>query len=188
MLGFAPVVAVVAMVVAIFAIMGNQSGHAQISKDATEIGALKETLSASKLELDKLKAMIVSASRENALLNEKIKKQDELLTRVVQNVTPIQTKLKISPTLEAQLLGPASAVSAAPVAQPAHQPPAPVKPEAKPVMPKPEKSHAPAAAKVPAKPHKAAPATAPAQATANDKELSPQVKAMKEAIERFNQK
>jgi hypothetical protein len=198
MLGFSPVMAVLALAIAVYAIVGNQSGRAQLSKDAATIDSLNANLSATKLELEKLKAAASAASRDTALLNEKLKKQDERVARIIQNVTPMQMKLKISPTLEAQLLQPASGV-AAPVAPVAAPPVREVKP-AKPVKTaepsKPAKSAESVKPAKPPKPSKSvklskhvepvAAASAVAPSSAPGQQLSPQVKAMKEAIERFN--
>lgn len=188
MLGLAPTVAVIALVVAVLAMMGNQSGREQIGKDAAVIAGLNANLSASKLELEKLKVTLATMQKDMALQSEKSKKQDELVAKIVQNITPLQMKLKISPTLEAQLLqaasGVASAVSAAPrvATPPAHETKTPMHEHeaksAKPAKPKPASV-----------PPDAAPASSAADTPKGEKPpLSPQVKAMKEAIEKFNQK
>lgn len=138
MLVFAPVVAVVALVIAVLAVNGSQSGRAQLDKANARIDGLNSGLSASRGELEKFKAAV---AKENSLRNEDIAKRDERMAKIVQNITPLQTKLKISPTLEEQLRQAASAV-AAPVAA----------------------------------------------STGADKKPSPQVQAMKEAIEKYNKK
>lgn len=185
MMGLAPLVAVVALVVAVLAMMGNQSIKTQIGKDAATIESLNANLSASKAEVEKLKAAML---KDAALQNEKIKKQEERTTLIVQSITPLQTKLKISPTLDAQLSG--GVIAAVPVPTITH-PPVVVPPpahEVKPVAPKTESKPKSVA---PAKPHEAAHAEKSKPHTtgntpADSKQLSPQVKAMKEAIERFN--
>ncbi|TAJ78122.1 MAG: hypothetical protein EPO42_08560 [Gallionellaceae bacterium] len=149
MLAFAPVVAVVALVIAVLAVNGSQSGREQLDKANARIDSLNSGLSASRGELEKFKAAV---SKENSLRNEDIAKRDERMAKIVQNITPLQTKLKISPTLEEQLRQAASAVAAA-SAVPTSAVAAPV-----------------------------------AASTGADKKPSPQVRAMKEAIEKYNKK
>lgn len=144
MLGFAPLVAVMALVVAVVAVSGNRSGEEQLGKAVAATEGLEKDLEAAKTELDRLRlAMASDKSRQE----EERLKQKELEARLVQNITQLQMKAKISPTLEQQLQPPASAPAAASAA--------------------------------------GAPATM-SPATGAGKELSPQVKAIKEAIEKFN--
>jgi hypothetical protein len=86
--------------------------------------------------------------------DEKNNNQDEQAIKIIQNVSKMQVKMRISPTLEDQLRQPviASAVGAVP---------ATVAPAAAPV----------AKAAVP---------------TGNDKKYSPQVQAIKDAIDKLN--
>lgn len=107
--GFAPVVAVVALVIAVIAVIGNQSSQAQIRKADAKIASMSTSLSAYKGELAKLRA---ARSKEKAMQSEERKKQNEDETKIVQNVTRLQVKMKISPTLEEQLRQPASATAA----------------------------------------------------------------------------
>jgi hypothetical protein len=184
LLGLGPLLATAALVVAVMALMGNRSGHDQLEQNATAIANLTASLATSKAEVDKLK---LNALKETSAQNERFKKMDERVNLIIQNVIPLQVKLKMSPTLEQQLSLPASAV-AAPVAHPpapaaTHAPAAVQKSVAK-AAPPPHVEHAPA--KAPAKPS-AAPVAKPAKPD-GDKELSPQVRAMKEAIERYNKK
>jgi|GEM_PF-6099284 hypothetical protein len=100
MLGLAPVIAVCALGVAIAAVIGNQAGEEQLSKSIAKIDSLSVSLASTKGELEKLK---VSIAQEKGLQEEERKKQEERLAKIVQNITPLQLKLKISPTLEEQL-------------------------------------------------------------------------------------
>lgn len=187
LMGLAPVLAVAALAVAVMALMGSRSGHEQLEQNAATIANLTASVAASKAEVDKLK---LNALKEASAQNERLKKMDERMNLVIQNVIPLQVKLKMSPTLDQQLSLPAAAV-AAPVAH----------------LPPPAAVHAPVAPaitkKAPAKTAPASPAphaeqhtpvktpAAPAAKQAKpdgDKELSPQVRAMKEAIERYNKK
>lgn len=188
MLGLAPVLAIAALVVAVMALMGSRSGHTQLEQNAAVIANLTASLAASKAEVDKLK---LNALKETAAQNERLKKMDERVNLVIQNVIPLQVKLKMSPTLDQQLSLPASAV----VAPVAHLPPSPAAhtPVAH-VPPAPavtKKTPAKTTPSSPAPQVEHTPAKAPAAKTAKpdgDKELSPQVRAMKEAIERYNKK
>ncbi|KAF0206147.1 MAG: hypothetical protein FD173_461 [Gallionellaceae bacterium] len=167
LLGLVPVVAVGALVVAVIAITDNRSGQKQLGEMAAKIEGLNTSLSATKAELEKLKA---SAAKEKAQQNEELLKQDERVSKIIQNITPLQVKLKIRPTLDEQLQQPAGASAVAPAV-----------------------SHtAPAAAPhavAPATPHVSSATSAPSKTpAAADKTISPQVKAMKEAIQQFNKK
>lgn len=189
LLGLGPLLAIAALAVAVMALMGNRSGHEQLEQNAAAIANLTASLAASKAEVDKLK---LNALKETAAQTERLKKMDERMNLVIQNVIPLQVKLKMSPTLDQQLSLPASAV-VAPVAHlsppaavhapAAHTQAAPTiakKTPAKAAAPAPHAEHAPAKAT-------AAPVAKPAKPD-GDKELSPQVRAMKEAIERYNKK
>lgn len=188
LMGLAPLLAVAALAVAVMALMGSRSGHEQLEQNAAAIANLTASLNASKAEVDKLK---LNALKETSAQNERLKKMDERMNLVIQNVIPLQVKLKMSPTLDQQLSLPASAV----VAPVAHLPPSPAAhtpvahvPPAPAITKKtPAKTTSPSSA-----PHvEHTPAKTPVAKTAKpdgDKELSPQVRAMKEAIERYNKK
>ncbi len=146
MLGLAPVLSIIALAIAIYAVTQNQSGEEQLSKSKSKIDNLNASLLATKSELDKLKAAI---AQTNGLQDDVDKKQDERVNKIIQNVTPLQVKLKMFPTLEEQLRQAAMASAVAPAA----------------------------ASGIPV----ASPVAAPAE-----KQAIPQVKAMKEAIEKYN--
>jgi len=160
MRGFAPVVAVLALAIAMIAVTGNESSQALLSKVAARIDSMSASLSASKGELRKLKA---ATAQEKAMQEEERKKQDERVTKIIQNVTQLQEKMRIFPTLEEQLYQPASASDVTSSA---------VMPSA--VMP----SVASAVA---------APATK-AVSTDTDKKPGIRTQGLKEAIEKFNKK
>lgn len=98
--GFAPVAAVAALIVAVMAFNGNHSGLAQLERNATVIESLNASLLASKTELEKLKA---ATSQEKLLYEEASNKQNEQTEKIIQNVSHLQAKMKISPTLQEQL-------------------------------------------------------------------------------------
>ena len=155
MLAVVPILSLAALGVAVFAVTGNRSGAEQISKAAANIESLSATLTATQSELEKLKA---AQALEKIAQEVERKKLDEQLAKIIQNVTPLQVKLKISPTLEEQLHQPTGASSVLPAAT----------------------LNSPVA--------HAAPITraAPAAARTGDKKLNPQVKIMKEMIEKYN--
>ncbi len=146
MLGLVPALSICALVIAVFAVTENQSGEEQLSRTKLKIDSLNLSLSATKSELEKLK---VATAQTNGLQEEVNKKQDDRVTKIIQNVTPLQVKLKISPTLEEQLRQAVTVSAVAPAAV----------------------SSVPAASAV---------------ATTATKQPLPQVKVMKEAIDKYN--
>ena len=93
MLGLAPFIAVCALIVAVFAVTGNQSGEEQLGKSKAKIENLNTALLATKSDLDKLKASI---ALDKAMQDDERKKQEERIGKIIQNITPLQMKLKIS--------------------------------------------------------------------------------------------
>ena len=100
LLGLVPVISVISLAIGVFALTANRSGEEQLGKSIAKIESLNASLSASKAELEKLK---VSIAQENILQEEERKKMDDKMAKIVQNITPLQVKLKIFPTLEDQL-------------------------------------------------------------------------------------
>lgn len=167
LLGLVPVVAVAALVVAVIAITDNRSSQKQLGETVAKIEGLNASLSAIKGEFEKLKA---SVAKDKAQQNEELSKQDERVTKIIQNITPMQVKMKIRPTLDEQLSQPAGVSAVVPVT---------------PHIAAPAVSHAAA----PATPHPSSATPDPAKSSASaDKKISPQVKAMKEAIQQYNKK
>jgi hypothetical protein len=172
MLGFAPVVSVVALVVAVF-VPGKHPDQAQQSEVDSRVESLNANLPASRGELDNFK---IAMAHERSMREEERKKQDEQDKKIIQNVTRLQVKMKISPTLEEQLREAASAraVTSAVASAPVAASPAVVAVSAPVVtLPVAAAVSAPVAASAPPKAEKA------------DKKHA-QVKALKEAIEKFN--
>jgi exosome complex RNA-binding protein Rrp42 (RNase PH superfamily) len=95
--GFAPVAAVAALIVAVMAFNGNQSSHAQAAKVLAQMEILKANLLANKNELAKLGAEL-TLQLNNA--EERNKKLDVQKQQIIQSVSTLQKKMKISPTLE----------------------------------------------------------------------------------------
>jgi hypothetical protein len=157
--------------------------------------ALNASLAASKAELDKLKTVI---AHDKVVLEEERKKQDELLETVIQNISPLQIKLKIKPTLDDQLHQEASPATssgsgAAPEKNTHATPREADKKEAdkklkfspeekKPTqhMAAPERRPPPHAANVEKKPI--------SHAGTGEKKSAPQAQIIKEAIEQYNKK
>lgn len=175
MIGFAPVVSVAALIVGVIALSGTQSQTDRTKSDelTSRIDSLSKNLSDTRNELESLK---FTSSREKATRGEERRKLDEQDAKIIQSVTRLQVKLKVSPTLEEQLRVPASAPVAVPVPVGAASAPAVV-----PVSPATNKIQAVTSAQAPArKPVNASPKP---KATDNAAE---QVKALREAIEKFN--
>ena len=181
--GFAPVVAVIALAAAVFAIADKRSGESRMNEVITELQNVNANLTATRSELESLKFIV---TRQRAQLDAE-KRQDEMNDRIVQNVTRLQEKLKVSPTLQEQLLQSASAPVAAPAAS--------ASPAAEKAAEKPPEQKAPAAAATPTAPAKAVtkvpePKTAPKAAapTSSENKSNKQLQGIKEAIEKFNKK
>jgi hypothetical protein len=183
-LAFAPVVSVVALIVALV-VNGHRSDQAQLGEANARIDKLEANLQASRAEVETLK---LAMAHEKSLRGDERKKDEELNERIVQNVSRLQAKLKVAPTLEEQLRVsvPASHVEgAAPVAAIASAPAAPEKFQA---------ASVPAPVSADKKP--AAPVAAPKAETKKkapevpakkaEQKMSPQVKAIKDAIDQYN--
>lgn len=164
--GFAPVVAVIAVIVAVMAINGNKSGQTELAQNTARIASLSESLLASKAEVEKLKAAL---AQEKLSKEDERKKQDEQMAKIIQGVSKLQVKMKVSPTLEEQMQQPVASAAVTPLIATA--------------------TAAPALANATAVPAKAvtAPATA-AVTTGTSKKPGTQVQVLKEAIDKFNKK
>lgn len=178
MLAFAPVVSIAALAVAMITASSHHSPSdgTQLNELTSKIESLSTSLSETKGELDNLK---FATAREKSLRAEERKKADERDTKIVQSLSHLQAKLKVSPSLEEQLRGAASAPAATFAATSAASAPA----VAAGKLPLAENS--PAVSKPIAtveKPIAAAPKSKP---KTPDKTPA-QVKALKEAIEKFN--
>lgn len=147
------IVAIAALVFAVLTGNGSKGSQEQLGKAEAKIEALTASLTATKGELDQFKALWM---QEKALREKVRKEQDDLTARIVQNIVPIQTKLKLKPTLDEQLQQPMNIPAAAPVAN----------------------THAPAPSA-----HLVTETTPEAK---SDAKPSPQVQAVKKAIEQFN--
>ncbi len=126
--GFAPFVAAIALIVAVIAVNSNKSSQEQLGQNAVQLGqnaaaiaSMNASLLIAKGELEKLK---VATAQEKSLQEEERKKQNERMTQIIQSVSKLQLKVKISPTLEEQMHPP---VSSSAVQLPASAASAPVK-------------------------------------------------------------
>lgn len=178
LLAFAPVVSIVALIVA-FVATGNRSGQAQLGEANARIDKLEASLQASRAEVENLKFAV---SREKSLHGDEHKKEDVLDEKIIQNVSRLQAKLKVAPTLEEQLREEAKV----PVAASRVESAAPA------AAGKAQAASAPAPASADKKPD--APVSAPktggkkpeAPAKKVEQKMSPQVKAIKDAIDQYN--
>jgi hypothetical protein len=183
---------VLALIFAVLAYSGNQANRTQLVQANSRIDTISAIQSESKGELDIFK---VPLAHERSVLAEERRKQAEHEAKIIKDVTQLQVKMKVSPTLEEQLREGASApvpaspvvaipvtASAVAISVPVHVPapvPAkaetkpPVEPAAKPVVA--EKKPVPVAKEV----KKSAPAP-----TSSEKEAK--AKALKQTIEDFN--
>lgn len=202
LLAFAPVVSIVALIVALAA-SGSHSDQAQLVEVNARIDKLEASLQASRAEVENLK---FAMSREKSSRGEERKKDEELDAKVIQNISRLQNKLKIAPTLEEQL----QAVSGVPTAAshvegtaPAQAVPQPAILDNKPsaIVATPKAGQTTGASVAPAKKGEekknAAPAASPkkidgkkksvpAPAQKSGEKMSPQVKVLKDAIDQYN--
>lgn len=152
MLGLAPLLAIIALIVAAMAFSANRSmqsqanaaiarldaANAALKASKTEAGALKTELGAVKAELSELKAAVAS---QKAKQEEEFKKLGVLTEKIAQDVSRLEAKAKPAPIQKGQPKQGSSTSGTASTANPG----------------------------------------APAK-------LSPQTQAIKEAIQKFNQK
>lgn len=143
------IVAIAALVFAVLTGNGSKGNQEELGKAGAKIEALTASLAATKSELDQFKALW---AQEKALREKVRKEQDDMTARIVQNIVPIQTKLKLKPTLDEQLQQPMSIQAAVQVANT----------------------------------HAATPSAHLVTEAAPEAKPSPQVQAVKKAIEQFN--
>ena len=130
--GFPPVIAVIALVAAVFALNESRSLRAQLSTAVAKIESLSTSTGfASREDFDKVKASVEGIDKGKASIEEldKVKavmaqekitheaelaRQSERNTKIIQGVSKLQVKMKVSPTLEAQMREPVVVPVAAP--------------------------------------------------------------------------
>ncbi len=128
MLSLAPLIAIIALIVAVMAFSANRSSQAQLTATRSNLDAVNAALKAAKTELAAVKSLKTEISQHKAQQEETRKNQEALNEKIVQGVSRMQAKLRISPTLEEQLKLNASAPAAAlPVSSTETAPPAPGK-------------------------------------------------------------
>jgi hypothetical protein len=175
-IGFAPAMSVAALIVGVIALSNTQSRTDRTESEelTSRIDSLNKNLSDTRNELESLK---FASSREKTVRGEERRKLDEQDAKIIQNVTRLQVKLKVSPTLEEQL----RTLASAPVAVPVPAGAASSTPAVVPASPATGNMQAVTSAQAPGK--KPVAATPKPKATDNTAE---QVKALREAIEKFN--
>lgn len=108
-LGIGLLLGIVALIFALLAISRINPLQTEIDSTESKIKKLNSELNATRFELKKAREAV---QLEQSAREEENKKQDELSSKIIENVVPLQKKLKISPTLQEQLQ-PASAVQPA---------------------------------------------------------------------------
>lgn len=211
--GFPPVIAVIALIVAVYAMSESRSLRAQLTSAVAKVESLSTGKAIpSREDLDKLKVLLESLDKGKASFEEleKVKavmaqekvmhdaeliKQSERNTKIIHGVSKLQVKMKVSPTLESQMREPVIVPKSAPAHETVITPTAAIKavpvPAQSIILSKPEV--AASAIPAPVKPAKKADEPAvkpPAAAVSADpkKQREAQVKSIKEQIEEFNRK
>jgi len=179
LLALTPLISLAALGIAVYAYMGSHSGEGQLSKTNAKIETLNASMLADKADLEKLK---ITLAHDKGVQDEERKKLEDRLEKVIQNITPMQVKLKISPTLEAQLRQDSSASSVLPAGNSstaaisaAHAAPS--------VPPAVSSMHAKPEAPIVSKTHSGS-----SSATSVSKKQGSQSQVLKEAIDKFNKK
>ncbi len=128
--GFAPVVSLVALVTAVIAVTGNQAAQTQLKDGLAKVNGMNAGLLTIRGDLEKIK---MTLAQEKSLQDGERKKLDESLAKIIQGLTRVQAKLKLSPTVEEQLRLPdsTSAVTPAPSSAKAPVPVVAASPEKK---------------------------------------------------------
>jgi hypothetical protein len=117
-----PLVAVIAVIIAVMALNVAKSNRTEFGQSSSTLDHLNTNLKSLKSEVEKLK---LALQQEKMLHAQLISKQEEQTRLLVQHVSKLQDKLKISPTLELLMLQAASTVvvqGAIPAAVAASQP------------------------------------------------------------------
>lgn len=181
-----PLLALLGIILAVTALVLGRSAPQVPDDSAARIASLSASLNETKNELESLKFIL---TRERAQHAEERRETEERDGMIVQHVTRLQTKQKISPTLEEQLKAgqvhaPRPAASApAPAAPVAAIPAQPASAVQAPPVTAPRASAEKAMTPAPVTASK--PVVKPSAAT---EKTSAQVKSLKEAIEKFNAK
>ncbi len=185
-LAFAPAVSIAALVLAVAA-LNRHPDQAQAGESAARLDHLSADLAEAKAQLETLQ---VALAREKSMREEERKEAGVRDSKVVEAVSALQNRMKISPSLQEQLRANASALDAATVAVPAAttvSAPAPTQPLKAAV----NQAAGPASTQSAAGGKPSASSRKPAQSPPTAKKpakRSPQVKALKEKIEHFNKK
>jgi hypothetical protein len=101
------VLAIAALVVAVNTVNDNQSSQMQLGLTTSKLESMSATLLAYKGELENLK---LAEEQRKYSQDEERRQHEEIESEVIRNVTNLQLKLRIYPTLEEQLSKYSSAV------------------------------------------------------------------------------
>lgn len=176
-----PVLGLLGIVLAIIALVVGHTASPPPDTSNARIEALSASLTETRNELENLKFML--AHERSARADER-KADGARLEKTIQHVTRLESKSKVTPTLESELGG--TAASAVPEAAPIAPPvvaPVVVKPAVAPHAA--EKKAVPPPAKPAAKPAPA-PSAKPAPGKPAPAKQSSQVKSLRDAIEEYN--
>jgi hypothetical protein len=170
----APILAIIALLVAINATRSTQASQIQLAKTVARLDNVSAALLASQNALETLKAAL---AQEKAAHNEDRNKLDEKTKQTIQSITQVQKKLKISPTLDEQLQAAASPSAATPQVNNSTS--------SAPALLAPVTVYRPGTV---AKPASTLPRGSATISTGAEKNPKAQVQALKDAIDQFNKK
>ena len=197
--GFPPVIAVIALVVAVLAMNENRSLRSQLSiavakieslstnkgfasrEDLNKVKASVEGIEKSRVSIEELEKIKAVMAQEKVTNDAELNKQSERNEKIIRGVSKLQVKMKIAPTLEAQMREPAPAKAPIPASAPVKQI----------ILSKPEVSADTKLSPVkPATKAEVPTAKAPVTLVTEDvkKAREAQVKSIKEQIDEFNKK
>lgn len=210
---FASALSILAMAISLGSVFytnhSAKTSQPKLTEAVARIDAMTARIDSYNVEIKKYEAAtMASLLKEKALHEEERRKQDELIRQIIHSVSQQQVKMKISPTLEEivqggvagqelqKQQGAASAISSTKtLSMPAGVPPAASstakQPAAAPVNSAAKATPAPGVPATKKQPDVVRGSSETKKTTADNsaqsqEELSPQVKAMKEAIEKYN--
>lgn len=98
--GLAPALAVAALLLALVAMIQNRADPVLVGQQAARIESMNASLSTARSDVESLKLIL---ARDRSLRTEERKRFEERQLIVVQNISSLQSRLKVAPTLSEQL-------------------------------------------------------------------------------------